>query len=115
MTRTLLIALCGLALAGCGDDTKDINTATYTCAQFNKSLATKDDNTAGNFINQLRKEAKLGADQKSERRAVTLGIYFACRGKPGSTRPAKQAIASAKQIKAGSFKYTVDKKKKSTK
>jgi hypothetical protein len=113
MTRTLLIAVCGLALAACG--TKDVDPATYTCSDFNKSLAAKDDDSAGTYINKLRDEANLGGDEKAGRRAVTLGIYFACRGKPGSTRPSKQAVANAKQIKAGTFKYTAGKKKKSTK
>jgi hypothetical protein len=93
-----------LALAACGDKSTPVNTASYTCGQFNKSLRTKGDNTSGTFINQLRKQAGLGQDQKVERREITLGIYFACRGKPGSTRPAKAAVATAKQIKAGKFK-----------
>jgi hypothetical protein len=92
-----------LALAGCGSKSKDVNTATYTCAEFNKSLATKGDDSAGNYINQLRKQANLGRDAKTERSAITLGIYFACKGKPGSTKPAAAAVATAKQIKAGKF------------
>src|SRR5215213_11825473 len=83
------------ALAACGGDTKDVDTAAYTCGQFHKSLATKDDNTSGNFINQLRKQAKLGQDEKTERREITVGVIFACRGKPRSTKPAKAAIALA--------------------
>ena len=93
-----------LALSACGSKTKDVNAAAYTCAQFSQSLSSKSNNTAGNFINQLRKQAKLGQDAKTERREITLGIYFACRGKPGSTKPAKTAVATAKQIKAGDFK-----------
>ena len=41
-----LPALCVLALAACGS--KDVDTASYTCGQFNKSLRTKGDDTAGN-------------------------------------------------------------------
>ena len=93
-----------LALSACGSKTKDVNAAAYTCGQFSRSLNSKSDNSAGNFINPLRKQAKLGQDAKTERREVTLGIYFACRGKPGSTRPAKGAVATAKQIKSGDFK-----------
>src|SRR3954449_6381473 len=104
-----------LALSACGDKTKTVDTAAYTCADFNKSLATKGDDTAGRFINELRKQAKLGQEQKTERREVTLGIYFACRGKPGSTKPAKPAIVTAQQIKAGKYKLpgSTAKKKKS--
>ena len=93
-----------LALSACGDGNKSVDTASYTCADFNKSLRTKDDNTAGTYINELRKDAKLGQDTKVERREITLGIFFACRGKPGSTKPATVAIATAKKIKAGKFK-----------
>src|SRR3954447_7708764 len=104
-----------LALSACGDKSKPVDTASYTCSDFNKSLATKGDDTAGNYINALRKQAKLGQEQKVERREVTLGIYFACRGKPGSTKPAVVATATAKKIKAGTFKLPglASKKKKS--
>jgi len=115
LTSALLLP--ALALAACGGGkSKDIDTASYTCADFNKSLATKDDNTSGNFINQLRKQANLGKDEKAERRAITLGVYFACRGKPGATKPAKAAIANAKQLVAGKYKLPAasGKKKKST-
>ena len=109
-----LVVLPALALSACGGD-KSVDTATYTCADFNKSLATKGDITAGNFINGLRKQANLGQSAQLERREITLGIYFACRGKPGSTKPADAAIATAKQIKAGKFKASLPKnaKKKS--
>jgi hypothetical protein len=100
-----------LAISACGGNSKKIDTASYTCAQFNKSLRTKDDNTAGQFINDLRKQASLRQDQTTERRAITVGIYFACRGKPGSTKPAKAAVATAKQIKAGKFKLPAAPKK----
>jgi hypothetical protein len=112
-----LLLLPVLALAACGDKSTPVNTASYTCAQFNKSLATKGDNTSGAFINQLRKRAGLGQDKNAERREITLGIYFACRGKPGSTKPANAALATAKQIKAGKFKApgVAKAKKKSTK
>jgi hypothetical protein len=105
-----------LALAACGDKSTPVNTASYTCAQFSKSLRTKDDNTSGAFINQLQKQAALGQDKKVERREITLGIYFACRGKPASTKPAKAALATAKQIKAGKFTLpgVAKAKKKST-
>ena len=92
-----------LALSACGGKTK-VDTASYTCAQFNKSLATKGDDTAGAFINALRERAALGQDKKAERREITLGIFFACRGKPGSTKPADTAVKTAKLIKAGKFK-----------
>jgi hypothetical protein len=101
-----------LAVAGCGSKTTDVNTAGYTCGQFNKSLGSKGDDSAGNYINALREQAKLGKDAKTERSAITLGIYFACRGKPGSTNPAAAAVATAKQIKAG--KFHIPGKKKST-
>src|SRR4051812_1804949 len=93
-----------LALAACGDKATKVDTASYTCAKFNKSLATKGDDSAGAFINALRKKAKLAQAEKAERREVTLGIYFACRGKPGSTKPVDTAVTTAKQIKAGKFK-----------
>jgi hypothetical protein len=93
-----------LALAACGAKSTPVNTASYTCGQFNKSLRTKGDNTSGAFINQLQKTAGLGQDKKVERREITLGIYFACRGKPASTRPANAALGTAKQIKAGKFR-----------
>jgi hypothetical protein len=102
-----LLLLPVLTLAACGGSsskTKDVNTAAYTCAQFNKSLATKGDDTAGNFINQLRKQANLGQDSNTERREVTLGIFFACRNKPGSTKPATAAVTTAKKIKTGKFR-----------
>jgi hypothetical protein len=117
-SRPLVSALLlpALALASCGGKNKDVDTAAYTCADFSKSLKTKGDDTSGNFINQLRKQAKLGKDEKTERRAVTLGIYFACRDKPGSTKPASPAIANAKQLVAGKFKIPAAPKgkKKST-
>jgi hypothetical protein len=99
-----LLLLSVFGLAACGGKSEDVNTASYTCAEFNKSLATKGDDTAGNFINSLRKEAKLGQDKKTERSELTLGIYFACRGNAGSTKPRNTAIATAKRIKAGKFK-----------
>src|SRR3954463_2227827 len=104
-----------LALSACGDKTKPLDTAAYTCADFNKSLAAKSDNSAGRYINERRKQAKLGQEKKIERREITLGIYFACRGKPGSTKPATAAVSTAKQIKAGKFKLpgAAAKKKKS--
>src|SRR3954470_11794196 len=119
--RTRMLATAALvpvlALSACGSKTKDVNAATYTCAQFSRSLSAKSDDSAGNFINQLRKQAALGQDAKTERREVTLGIYFACRGKPGSTTPAKPAIVTAKQIKSGKFKLpaAAGTKKKSNK
>ncbi len=106
--RVTLIALlaAALALSACGSKSeKPVDTASYTCAQFNKSLATKNDNSAGNFLNQLRKKANLLAkDAKSARQELTVGVYFACRNKAGSTRPATLAIATAKRVEAGKFK-----------
>jgi hypothetical protein len=93
-----------LALSACGGKNKEVNTASYSCADFNKSLRTKGDDSAGTYINELRKDAKLGQDTKVERREITLGIFFACRGKPSSTKPATVAIATAKKIKGGHFK-----------
>ena len=103
------LLLPALSLAACGGS-KSVDTGTYTCAEFNKSLRTKGDDSAGNYINQLRKQAALGQDAKIERRELTLGIFFACRNKTGSTRPADQAIATAKKIKAGGFKAPAVKK-----
>src|SRR5213595_2255659 len=106
------VVLSVLALAGCGSSkSKDVDASTYTW-DFSKSLKTKGDDSAGNYINQLRKQANLGQDAKTERSAITLGIYFACRGKPGSTKPAGTAVATAKLIKAG--KFHIPTKKKST-
>jgi hypothetical protein len=102
LASALLIPL--LALAACGDKGEDVDTASYTCKDFNTSLETKGDNSSGAFINELRDQAKLGQDTKTERREITLGIVFACRGKPGSTKPADKAVTTAKQIKAGKFK-----------
>lgn len=107
MTTRMLAALVvvpALVLSACGSKQKPVNAANYTCSNFNSSLSKKNDNSAGSFINQLRKQAKLGQDAKTERREITLGIYFACRGKPGSTRPATQAVTTAKQIRSGKFK-----------
>jgi hypothetical protein len=108
------LALCVLALAACGGS-KDVDTAAYTCGQFNKSLRTKGDDTAGNFINQLRKQADLGQDDKVERREVTLGIIVACRGASPTKKPADEAIANAKKAKAGKLTLQTQgsKKKKS--
>jgi hypothetical protein len=108
---TTVLVSCALLVAACGNE--DVDTASYTCAQFNKSLRTKDDNTSGNYINGLRKQAKLGQPEKTERSEITLGIIIACRDKPASTKPAGAAIATAKKIKAGTFKLTKPKKKSS--
>ena len=107
----IVLTLCVLVVAACGND--NVDTSTYTCGEFNKSLRTKDDTTSGNYINQLRKQAKLDQDEKTERREITFGIIVACRNKPAATKPADQAITTAKQIKAGKFKPPA--KKKSTK
>jgi hypothetical protein len=109
----VLLALCVFGLAACGN--KDVDTAAYTCGEFNKSLKTKGDDSAGNFINQLREDANLGQDDKVERREITLGIIVACRGQSAGKKPADEAIATAKQIKAGKFKLQsqASKKKKS--
>jgi hypothetical protein len=107
-----LLVLPAFALAACGG-TKDVDTANYTCGQFNKSLHTKGDDSAGNFINGLRKKAKLGQSEKLERSEITFGIILSCRGKPASTKPADHAVTIAKGIKSGKFKVST--KKKSTK
>ena len=104
-----------LALSACGSKTKNVDAATYTCAKFQKSLATKGDETSGNFINELVKQAKLKQTGRTARSEVTLGIFFACRNKPGSTRPAQTAIATAKRIEAGKFRVPAPQKKKSGK
>jgi hypothetical protein len=118
MRRVLgtLLTLAVLVLAACGG-TKDVNTASYTCADFNKSLKTKGDESAGNFINQLRDDAKLGQDKNTERREIALGIIAACRGRPANTKPAAKAVVAAKQIKANiaKAKAQAGKKKKSSK
>jgi hypothetical protein len=112
-TLSALLLLPVLALAACGGSkTKDVNTAAYTCGQFSKSLATKGDNSAGNFINQLRKQANLGQDATTERRELTLGIFFACRSKSSATKPATSAVATAKKIKAGKFRLPAGPKPK---
>jgi hypothetical protein len=105
-----LLAIAVLALAACGSSSDKVDTATYTCGDFNKSLRTKGDNSSGAYINALRKEANLGQDTKTEQREITLGIISTCRGKPASTKPADDAIKVAKQVKTA-----VEKKKKSTK
>lgn len=105
----ILVAVPALALGACGRG-DDVDTATYTCADFNKSLRTKDDNSSGQFINRLRDRAKLGQSTEVERREITLGIIFACRGKPGSTKPANTAVATAKRIRDGKFKFPAAKK-----
>jgi hypothetical protein len=110
--RSCLIALLAvpvLALAACGSG-KQVNTANYTCGDFNKSLKTKGDDTSGNFINQLRKKADLGQSEKTERSEITLGIILTCRNKPASTKPADRAVAIAQQIKTGKFKLPTKKK-----
>jgi hypothetical protein len=104
-----LLVLPVFALAACGGGEK-VDTAAYTCAQFNKSLRTKGDDTSGNYINQLRKKADLGQSSKVERSEITLGILVTCRGKAPSTKPADNAVAIAKQIKAGKFKLPGQKK-----
>jgi hypothetical protein len=104
-----LLVLPGLGLVACGDT--HVDTAKYTCGEFNKSLRTKNDNSAGTFIRDLRSKANLGQDANTERREVTVGIILACRQKPAATTPGKQAIATAQQIKAGKFKMPAAKKK----
>ena len=112
---TAAVILAAVAMAGCG--TKNVDTASYTCGQFNKSLKTKGDDTAGNYINGLRKKAALGQAKQTEVRELTLAIYLACRGKPASTRPADPAVATAKKMRSGKFKLPglPAAKKKSTK
>ena len=112
-----LLALAVLALVACGGSSSKVDTASYTCGDFNKSLRTKGDNSSGTYINALRKKADLGQDTKTEQREITLGIISTFRGKPASTKPAEDAIAVAKRIKVRTeqLKKTVGKKKKSTK
>src|SRR3954447_20176691 len=110
-----LLALAVLALAACGSS--KVDTATYTCDDFNKSLRTKGDDTSGTYINELRKRADLRQTAKTEQREITLGIISACRGKPASTKPADDAIKAAKLVEARTekLKSSVEKKKKSSK
>src|SRR5947209_10119937 len=96
MLTSLLLATM-LGLSACGS--AHVDTAKYTCANFNKSLNTKGDNSAGTFIRDLRAQAKLGQDRKTEEREMDFGIIFACRGKPASTAPGPRAIAIAKLIR----------------
>jgi hypothetical protein len=105
-----LLTVSAFAFAACGNN--DVDTASYTCGEFNKSLRTKDDNSAGNYINQLREQADLNQKQNVERSEITLGIIVTCRDKPASTKPAGGAVAIAKQIKAGTYK--LPRKKKSS-
>lgn len=107
MRLRCLATLClvpACALSACGSKTKDVNTASYTCGQFQKSLNTKGDNSAGNYINQLIKQAKLHQTGKNARNEMTAGIFFTCRNQSASTKPAKGAISVAKRIEAGTFK-----------
>jgi hypothetical protein len=97
----LLVSL--LALPACGKN-PDVDLASYSCADFNKSLKSKDDESAGRFINQLREKARLGQGEKVERREVTLGIIYTCRGTKGSVKPANKAIAYAKRLAKKSTK-----------
>jgi hypothetical protein len=118
MTRHVAAALllAALALSACGGS-KNVDVASYTCAQFTKSLNTKGDDSAGNYINQLRKKANLDQPKQTEIQEVSLGIIFTCRGKPATTRPAAGAIEVAKSVKAGKFRLRVPQssKKKSSK
>jgi hypothetical protein len=115
--KTAVLVIGALALTSCGGDSSKVDSASYTCARFQKSLKTKGDDTSGNYINQLRKQAKLGQAKETEVQEITLGIYFACRNASGSTRPAQKAIATAKLIRAGKFRLPrgPKPKKKSTK
>jgi hypothetical protein len=110
----LLLIVPALALTACGRGEK-VDTAKYTCAEFSKSLRTKNDTTAGQFINKLRDKGSFEGDAKIARRQLTLGIFFACRGKPGSTKPADRAIATARSIRAGKFKIPAQPKAKTGK
>src|SRR5437762_1815873 len=113
---TVALAVSALVLAACGSG-KQVDTARYTCGEFYNSLKTAGDNTSGNFINKLRKQANLGQSRDLEVREMSLAIYLACRGKPGATHPAAKAIATAKRIKAGEVNIRVKpgKQKKSSK
>lgn len=102
-----------LALSACGSKEKKVDAAAYTCKQFDNSLKTKNDNSAGNFINQLVKQANLEHSGKTARSEVTVGIYFTCRNKPGSTKPAHGAVRVAQRIEAGKFHLPGSGKKKS--
>jgi len=110
---TAALAASALALASCGSG-KQVSPATYTCGEWDKSLKTAGDNTSGNFINKLRKQANLGQSKKLETREISFAIYLACRGKPASTRPAAKAIATAKALKAGTYKPPPGPAKKKT-
>lgn len=102
-----------LALSACGSKDKKVDTASYSCAQFQNSLKSKNDNSAGNYVNQLVKRAKLKQSGKTARSEVTVGIYFSCRHKAGSFTPAQGAVRVAQQIEAGKFRLPGVGKKKS--
>jgi hypothetical protein len=95
----IALSVCLLALSACGK--KDLDPDTYTCGQWNKSLRTKDDLSSGTFIRALRERAKLGQARAVEEREFAVAIFFACRGKPSSYKPAGKAIENAKALKAG--------------
>ena len=103
-TLSTLLVLPALAFSACGSKTKDVDVATYTCGQFQKSLNTKGDDSAGNYINQLRDKVDFGKDAKTERGLTAQAIYFACLGQPASKKPLAAATTSMKQMKAGTFK-----------
>src|SRR4051812_12363027 len=93
----IVCVLAASMFAACGSS--HVDTAKYTCGEFNKSLRTKGDDSSGTFIRDLRTEANLGQDAKTEQREITIGIIVACRGKAGNKTPGDEAITTAKKIK----------------
>ena len=85
--------------AGCGYEEIDANT--YTCGEFQKSLDTKDNETAGQYIRLLNDRAKLKGRRSDREKVMAYAIFAACRGEKASVRPANKAVANAKAIQAG--------------
>ena len=98
-------ALCSLLLpaavlaAGCGYEEIDANA--FTCGEFSKSLDTKGDESAGQYIRLLNERAKLGGPRADREKVMAYSIFVACRGEKASFKPASEAIANAKAIRAG--------------
>jgi hypothetical protein len=98
-TRALAAAL-ALVAAGCGRG-EEVDTASYTCGEFNRSLKEKDDLTSGQFIRKLNEQAKLGGTKAEQERRMAYAVYVACRGKASGFKPTERALANAKALKAG--------------
>ena len=96
-----VVAACAMiAAAGCGGG-DELSADAYTCGQFKKSLDTKDDRSAGTYIRLLNDRAKTGGRRSDQEKLMAYAIFVACRGEKASYKPAKEAVANAKAIKAG--------------